>query len=372
MSLISTSSALDEFREKIVFAREQHQTINIQGGQTKHWYGDTPTGIALSTLSYQGIIDYQPEELVITVRAGTPLSEVIAALEEKNQMFAFEPPHFGTQTTIGGMVAAGLAGPGRAQAGNLRDFVLGADIMDGTGQVLSFGGKVMKNVAGYDVSRLIPGSMGTLALLLNVSIKVLPKPVASQTLMFELSQTSAITQMNTWASQPLPISASTWIGDVGNGQLFIRLSGAQAAVDAAVIKMNHEISAHRLNEQDAENLWQGLREQTNDFFKLKEKESLWRFSVNPVSGPINLPGQTCLEWLGGQRWYKGNISSSQAKSIAIKHQGHATLFRGEKVAGQSVFTTLEDNPLTAPLAIVQQRLRQAFDPDGVFQTSRMP
>ena len=372
MSLISTKTALNEFREKINFARAHHQKINIQGGQSKSWYGDRPVGNILSTLNYQGIIEYQPEELVITVRAGTPLSEVLGTLDEKNQMFAFEPPHFGSHTTIGGMVAAGLAGPGRAQAGNLRDFVLGADMMDGTGQVLSFGGKVMKNVAGYDVSRLIPGSMGTLALLLDVSIKVLPKPVASQTLMFELSQTSAITQMNTWASQPLPISASAWIGEVGNGQMFIRLSGAQAAVDAAVIKMNHEISAHRLSDEDAQIFWQGLREQTHNFFHLKEQESLWRFCVNPVSGPINLPGQTCLEWLGGQRWYKGNISKDEAKSIAMKHQGHATLFKGEKVPGQSVFTSLEDNPLTAPLAIVQQRLRHAFDPDGVFQTSRMP
>lgn len=363
---------IEQFAQQIRQAGKEKSKINICGGLSKSWYGDTPIGDTLSTIEHRGIIDYQPEELVITVRAGTPLAEVENALAEKNQMFAFEPPHFGSTTTIGGMIASGLAGPGRAQAGNLRDFVLGADIMDGEGRVLSFGGKVMKNVAGYDVSRLLPGSMGTLALLLNASIKVLPLPAASQTIRFELSQASALAQMNQWASQPLPLSASAWIGDVGDGQLTIRLAGAGAAVEAAIKKMNSDLAGVLLDPNEAKEFWRSLKEQSNPFFNLEPQQNLWRFAVDPMSSPLSLPGPICVEWLGGQRWYKGELSIEQAKQIAAKHGGHATLFRGSKVAGQSVFTKLSDNPLTAPLEVVQNRLRTAFDPHGIFQTGRMP
>jgi glycolate oxidase FAD binding subunit len=363
---------IEQFAAQIQQAGKAKTKINIAGGQSKSWYGDTPVGDVLSTKNYQGIIDYQPEELVITVRAGTPLAEVEKVLAEKNQMFAFEPPHFGSTATIGGMVASGLAGPGRAQAGNLRDFVLGADIMDGEGRVLSFGGKVMKNVAGYDVSRLLPGSMGTLALLLNASIKVLPLPAASQTIRFELSQASALAQMNQWASQPLPLSASSWIGDVGDGKLTIRLAGARAAVEAAIKKMTAEVAGEILSVEEAQEFWNSLKEQSHAFFNLAPHQNLWRFAVDPMSAPMALPGMICIEWLGGQRWYKGELSQEQAKQIAAKHGGHATLFRGNKLPGQSVFTKLSDNPLTAPLEVVQNRLHTAFDPHGVFQTGRMP
>lgn len=367
-----TIQAIEHFREVIDQARKNKGKVIIQGGNTKSWYGDTPSGEVLSTKNYSGVIDYQPEELVITVRSGTTLSEVEKILAQKNQMFAFEPPHFGSNATIGGMVASGLAGPGRAQAGNLRDFVLGADVMDGTGQILSFGGKVMKNVAGYDVSRLIPGSLGTLALLLNVSIKVLPKPAASKTLCFDIDQSTAIQQMNQWASQPLPVSASAWVGEAAHGKLFIRLAGANAAVKTATEKLKQEMPATELNDDEAKKLWVSLREQEHDFFKLTPDQQLWRFAVNPMSVPIDLPGPTCIEWLGGQRWVKNSMDMAQAKAIATKHGGHATLFRGDKEEGISAFTSLLDNPLTKPLAAVQARLRSAFDPDGVFLTGRMP
>jgi glycolate oxidase FAD binding subunit len=367
-----TAQIINHFQEVINHARSSGGKIAIEGNNTKSWYGDNPTGEPLSTKSYTGIVDYQPEELVITVRSGTLLSEVEEVLAQKNQMFAFEPPHFSSNATIGGMVASGLAGPGRAQAGNLRDFVLGADIMDGTGRVLSFGGKVMKNVAGYDVSRLIPGSMGTLALLLDVSIKVLPKPAASKTLCFELPQAQAIQQMNTWASQPLPVSASAWIGKESQGLLFIRLAGAKAAVEAATSKMQQEIHAAEMTPTQALSFWASLREQEHTFFKRAPGESLWRFAVNPMSPPMELPGETCIEWLGGQRWVKSSMTTIEAHALAAKHGGHATQFRGERIAGTSVFTSLLDNPLTAPLNAVQKQLRAAFDPDGIFQTGRMP
>lgn len=364
-------AAISHFQEQIQSAISDQKVINIIGGNTKHWYGDIAHGIKLDTTSYQGILDYQSEELVITVCAGTPLKEVESALAEKNQYFAFDPPHFGSDATIGGMVAAGLAGPGRGQYGGLRDYVLGTKIMDGSGQILSFGGKVMKNVAGYDVSRLLPGSLGTIALLLEVSIKVLPRPSKTQTLRFQIPQAQAIIQMNTWASQPLPLSASAWIGDSTDGQLWMRLSGANAAVEAAMKKMNQLISAHIVPEDEAMTFWESIKEQQHTFFT-ESDDPLWRFAIEPLSKPLPLENHTLIEWYAGQRWIKGTLSATQAQQMAQQHGGHATLFRGEKPQNASVFTPLSFNPLTAPLQVVQERVRQTFDPHGVFHTGRMP
>ena len=202
-------TVLARFREQIIEAGKYNHVLSIQGGNTKSWYGNPQRSQAhvLDTKSYCGILDYQPEELVITACAGTPISEIEATLSSKNQMLAFEPPHFGENATFGGVIAAGLAGPARISAGNLRDFVLGTRLMDGRGEDLSFGGKVMKNVAGYDVSRLMPGSLGTLALLLEASVKVLPIPAATQSLRCSISQANALKILNEWAGQPLPLNA---------------------------------------------------------------------------------------------------------------------------------------------------------------------
>jgi glycolate oxidase FAD binding subunit len=364
-------AAISQFQEQIQSAITNQSTINITGGNTKHWYGDIAHGITLNTSSYQGILDYQAEELVITVCAGTPLKEVESTLAKKNQYFAFDPPHFGPGATIGGMIAAGLAGPGRGQYGGLRDYVLGIKIMDGRGEILSFGGKVMKNVAGYDVSRLLPGSLGTIALLLEVSIKVLPRPSKTQTLQFHIPQAQAIVQMNTWASQPLPLSASAWIGNSSEGQLWMRLSGANAAVEAAIIKMNQPVSGHIVPEDEAATFWESIKEQQHSFFTGSD-DPLWRFAIEPLSAPLPLENPTLIEWYAGQRWVKGPLLESQAQQMAQQYGGHATLFRGEKLKNTSVFTPLSFNPLTAPLEIIQQRIRQTFDPHGIFNTGRMP
>jgi glycolate oxidase FAD binding subunit len=364
-------SVISLFKEQIQSAITNQQSINIRGGNTKHWYGDVPHGVTLDARAYQGILDYQPEELVITVCAGTPLKEVESSLAEKKQYFAFDPPCFGSEATIGGMIASGIAGPGRGQYGGLRDYVLGTKIMDGRGQVLSFGGKVMKNVAGYDVSRLLPGSLGTLSLLLEVSIKVLPQPAKTQTLKFEIDQAQAIIQMNTWASQPLPLSASAWIGNSNGGELWVRLAGANAAVEAGISKMNQLIKSQLIPVEEASLFWQSVKEQEHSFFK-ESNEPLWRFAINPLSPPLPFENQTLLEWYGGQRWIKGHLSAPHARQIAHQHGGHATLFRGAKLEGESVFTPLSFNPLTAPLEVVQQRIRQTFDPHSVFKTGRMP
>src|SRR5437763_7881977 len=196
---------VEQFQDQVRRAANARRPLRIRGGGTKDWYGMPPDGELLDTRAYAGIVDYEPTELVITARCGTPLAEIEAVLAERGQMLAFEPPHFGTGATIGGAIAAGLSGPRRASSGAARDFVLGAKLMDGKGEILTFGGRVMKNVAGYDVSRLLAGSMGTLGLLLEVSVRVLPRAIAETTLRFDMSEVDAIRRLNEWGGQPLPV-----------------------------------------------------------------------------------------------------------------------------------------------------------------------
>ena len=371
------------FRVQILDAAKNNTPLSIEGGGTKSWYGNPNGHTKLDTRPYSGILEYQPEELVITACAGTPLKEIEAALKEKNQVLAFEPPHFGENATFGGAIAAGLAGPGRITVGNFRDFVLGARILDGKGQDLSFGGKVMKNVAGYDVSRLLPGSLGTLALLLEASVKVLPKPAATATLRCQISQEKALKALNEWAGQPLPLSASCWIGSNkgGDGELTFRLAGAAAAVKAAVPLMSSLVNASELNAEVAENFWNDLREQKlSAFANLGADQTLYRLALPAACGPITIPGsndEMILEWHGQQRWIKapGDEATFKAiKALANSHGGHATRFRqGVNVdPTYQRFTLLSEQAHSFALEAVQERLRSAFDPSGVFATKRLP
>jgi glycolate oxidase FAD binding subunit len=364
-----SQALLKDFEDQIKEAAESKQVLRITGSGSKDWLGGTLKGSPLSTKDYQGVVSYQPDELVITVKAGTSLAEVEAILAEKNQQFAFEPPHFGKDATIGGMVCAGLAGPGRVSVGNLRDFVLGAKIMDGQGQVMNFGGTVMKNVAGYDVSRLMPGSLGTLALLLDVSIKVLPKPAATATLTSAINQKDAIHLMNLLASQPWPLSASSWQGEE-MGQLHIRLNGAKAAVASAIQHFGSQYGMKPLDQNEADQHWKNLKEQQLAWFNNSPETPLWRFAVAPTSKPLPLSGETLIEWHGGQRWWKGQIDSSKAKQIALSADGHASIFRASD-KNLAMLSSLKDHPLTSPLASIQDQLSKAFDPHGVFATGRL-
>ena len=217
-------TTLTSFADAIRHASEARTPLRLRGGGSKDFYGQRLDGEVLDTRAYRGIVDYDPTELVITARCGTPLAEIESALADKGQLLAFEPPHFGDAATLGGCIAAGLSGPRRAAAGAVRDFVLGATLMNARGEVLRFGGRVMKNVAGYDVSRLLAGSLGTLGLIVDISLKVLPNPPAEATLSFEMEQATALRKLNEWAGKPLPISASAWRG----GTLGVRLSGAAA------------------------------------------------------------------------------------------------------------------------------------------------
>lgn len=345
---------LQDFRDRIASASASRTSLRIRGNGTKDWYGQRLEGDILDTKPYCGIVAYDPTELVITARAGTTLREIGKALSEKNQMLAFEPPRFDGLATIGGIVASGLAGPRRQAVGSVRDFVLGVVLMDGNGDVLHFGGQVMKNVAGYDVSRLLAGSLGTLGLILEVSIKVLPKPVAQTTLHFEMSQADALKQLNVWGGQPLPISASCWY----QGHLSVRLSGARAAVDAAVQKMGGET----LTDGDA--LWDSLREHSHGFFS-EISQGLWRVSVPTVAEALQLSGEQLIEWGGAQRWLKTTADAVAIRTAAQKAGGHATLFKGgDKSVG--VF-----HPLQPAVARIHRNLKNTFDPAGIFNRGRM-
>ena len=378
-----SNAQINVFREQILNAANNKTSLSIEGGGTKSWYGNANNYAKLDTRPYAGILEYQPEELVITACAGTPLKEITAVLKEKNQVLAFEPPHFGDNATFGGAIAAGLAGPGRITVGNFRDFVLGARILDGKGQDLSFGGKVMKNVAGYDVSRLLPGSLGTLALLLEASVKVLPKPAATATLRCQISQEKALKILNEWAGQPLPLSASCWIGSTkgGDGELTIRLAGAVAAVKAAIPLMSSLAMAIEVNDEIAENFWNDLREQKlSSFTNLSADQTLYRLALPAACGPISISDaddEIVLEWHGQQRWIKApgdEATFTSLKALANTHGGHATRFRQGANVDPSFqrFTLLSEQTHSKALEAVQERLRSAFDPAGVFATKRLP
>ncbi|KGF82776.1 glycolate oxidase [Massilia sp. JS1662] len=342
---------IEHFQEQVRAGRP----LRIRGGGTKDWYGQRLAGDILDTRGYTGIVDYEPTELVITARCGTPLAGIKAALAEQGQMLAFEPPHFGTGATIGGAIASGLSGPRRANSGAVRDFVLGCKLLDGKGDVLSFGGQVMKNVAGYDVSRLLAGSLGTLGLLLEVSVKVLPRAPREATLVFEgVNEVDAIRNLNEWAGQPLPVSASCW----HDGVLALRLSGANAAVDAAIRSLGGDVMP------DCARFWESLREQRHAFFD--GDMPLWRLSVPSTVGAIVLGSPQLIEWGGAQRWLHAPADAAERIRATVRAcGGHATLFRGGD-GSVGVF-----QPLAPAIARIHERLKAGFDPAGIFNPGRM-
>jgi glycolate oxidase FAD binding subunit len=352
----------EQVRAQILGAAADRRTLEIRGGGSKRWYGQQVQGELLDTRGYSGVIDYEPTELVITARCGTPLAEIESLLAQHQQMLAFEPPHFGSAATLGGMVASGLSGPARQAVGALRDFVLGTVLMDGKGDVLHFGGQVMKNVAGYDVSRLLTGSLGTLGLILEASVKVLPRPVAVSSRRFAMAEAEAIQSLNQWGGQPLPISASCW----HDGMLTIRLAGAEAAVSAAEKKLGGDVIS------DADAFWQALREQTHSFFSgAAAGKALWRLSLPSITAPLALSGATLIEWGGAQRWLIAEENSTvDAAATAIRAAasatgGHATLYRGgDKNVG--VF-----QPLAPAVMQIHRHLKASFDSSGIFNPARM-
>ena len=363
-------SVLQGLVDRVQAAHANRTALCIRGGGSKAFYGEAAQGELLDTRVLAGTSSYEPTELVVTTRCGTPLTELEALLATKGQCLPFEPPHFGAAgmsaaergATVGGMVAAGIAGPSRAAVGSVRDYVLGATMLNGRGEVLTFGGQVMKNVAGYDVSRLLAGSLGTLGVVLEVSLKVLPLAPATLTLMLALDEATALARLNAWGGQPLPVNASAW----WNGRLLLRLSGAVAAVRAAQARIGGEA----VETAEAAAFWEGIRNQHDEYFvkahaAVQSGAALWRMSVPQTAPPLALAGDLLIEWGGAQRWLCSTLPAAAVREAAAGVGGHATLFRAQdRSAG--VFA-----PLSAPLARIHRELKKSFDPAGVFNPGRL-
>ena len=370
--------ALQRLIDRVQMAAAAGAQLCIRGGGSKDFYGELPQGEVLDTRVLEGISSYEPTELVVTARCGTALAELEAVLAEKGQCLPFEPPHFGDAdsagATVGGMVAAGMAGPSRAAVGAVRDHVLGATLLNGRGDVLTFGGQVMKNVAGYDVSRLLAGSLGTLGVILEVSMKVMPVATATLTVRMEMDEAGALAQLNAWGGQPLPLNASAW----WDGNLIVRLRGALAAVQAARVRIGGEL----VEASFAEPFWSGLRDHRDEFFvkahtavnagnsvsavsAVDAGASLWRLSVPQTAPPLGLAGELLIEWGGAQRWLCSRLAASLVRDTTARAGGHATLFRAaDKSPG--VFA-----PLQSPLDRIHRELKKSFDPQGIFNPGRL-
>lgn len=334
--------------QQVEHALRSQVPLRIQGGNSKAHLGREVQGELLDTRAHRGIVTYDPTELVITARAGTPLAELNATLEAAGQMLPCEPPHSDDGATVGGMVAAGLSGPRRPWAGSVRDYVLGTRVITGHGKHLRFGGEVMKNVAGYDLSRLMAGSFGCLGLLTEVSLKVLPKPRHSLSIALEMSSEQALLKLAKWGQQPIPISAASHDGQ----RLHLRLEGGEGSVTAAHDRLGGELLGA--------GYWDKLNARRLAFFA--DPRPLWRLSLPTNTGPLSLPGEQLIDWGGAQRWLKSDADAATLRAIAGQAGGHATCYA---IAEQPF------QPLAAPLLRYQQSLKSQLDPQGIFNPGRM-
>ena len=378
-------NSLQHLIDQIQAAATANTPLRIRGSGSKDFYGESLQGEVLDTRHHCGITSYEPSELVVTARGGTSLAELEAALADKGQCLACEPPRFETPGapghpggTVGGMVACGLSGPARASVGGLRDYVLGVQLINGRAEHLTFGGQVMKNVAGYDVSRVMVGALGTLGVLTDVSLKVLPVAPAEATLVFEVDQARALSQLHAWGAQPLPLNASCWVHDTTAPNapelLFVRLRGARAAVESACTRMVADLPGTRMDTAQACADWTACRDLALPFFNqvpaLLESPVLWRLSVPQTTPALALPWPQFIEWHGGLRWLWASASDHPTiRQAAASAGGNATLFRatnpGDKRA-TSIFDALPSNLLQ-----IHRRLKAEFDPAGIFNRGRL-
>ena len=349
----TADAALAELRERVSAAHRTRQALRLKGSGTKDFYGESLAGEVLELSAHQGIVDYEPSELVITARCGTPLSVIEAALAAHGQFLAFEPPAFGADPSIGGTIAAGLSGPRRVYAGAARDFVLGTRLLTGDGELLRFGGQVMKNVAGFDVSRLLCGSMGILGVITEVSLKVLPRPRAEETLRLTMAVREAVEAFNRWAGQPLPISGAAW----AEGSVWLRLSGAAPAVRSA----REHIGGERVEPALAEEWWNSMRHCRHPLFS---STTVWRLSVPAATPPLDLPGEPLIDWGGALRWYAGELGHVDVRKVASAVGGSALCWRGPALNGRF-------HPLQPAVASIHRRLKLRFDPNGIFNAGRL-
>jgi glycolate oxidase FAD binding subunit len=334
-------------------AAAERTPLRLRGGDTKAFYGRVSEGQPLDLRGHNGIVSYEPSELVVTARAGTLLMDLESDLTAQGQMLGFEPPQFGDGATLGGTIACGLSGPRRPYAGSARDFVLGTRIINGRGELLRFGGQVMKNVAGYDISRLSVGAMGTLGLIVEVSMKVLPIPAREVTVGFSMPASKAIRKMNEWAGQPIPISGTCHHDET----LYVRVSGSVKGVDAAIVKLDGEL----LDVGAA--FWHSVKEHRHSFFV--DGQPQWRISAPQATPPLPIDGEWLIEWGGGQRWLKTDAPTDVVRKQVEAAGGHATLFRGGDRSDE-VF-----HPLTPGLFDLHRNLKNAFDPQRIFNPGRL-
>ena len=357
-------------------ARRQQRALQIQGHGSKAFYGQPidPALTILSTQAYAGVVAYDPSELVVVARAGTALADLEAVLAERQQRLAFEPPRFGGRGTVGGMVATGLSGPGRLAAGPCKDYVLGLSVMNGDGALMRFGGTVMKNVAGYDMSRLHTGAMGILGLILEVALKVLPEPAARCTVKIACPRGKSIGWTDQWLSEPLPVSATAWVQETSGGDqgvLLVRFAGAVAAVDAAVQRFETSYGATRLADAPADAFWMSLRDQTHAFFGFPQEDPrrrLWRLSVPAQTPDLPMAGSCLLEWGGALRWLWTDAPTAEVRAVAASVGGHASLYLGstEDRHREGCLT-----PLSPVLQGLHQRIKAELDPHRLFNPGRL-
>lgn len=348
---MNNSDASSELSEQIQAASASATPLCIHGGRSKDFFGREPVGQPLDMSAHQGVVSYDPTELVIRVRAGTPLAEVEMLLDEHQQMLPFEAPHFDGNPTIGGAVAAGLGGPRRPWGGAPRDVLLGTTLLDGSGQQMGFGGQVMKNVAGYDTARLMAGALGTLGVLLDVSLKVLPKPVLEVTRVIDLSDTDPLGMMRRLAQQPVPLSGAC----VLDNQLYLRLSGNESGVNAWLDEIG--------GDDFSNDFWASLRDQRLPFFN--DERPLWRLSLPPAVPPLSCEDVSLIDWAGAQRWVYTDTPSTELREQVTAHEGHAMQFKGGDRQGE-VF-----HPLDAVKRRFHQGLKQVFDPKGILNPGRL-
>ena len=349
--------------EQVRAAHAAGEPLRIRGGGSKDFYGEDPVGTLLETTALAGAADHEPSELVVTAPAGMRLVDLEAQLAAHGQCLAFEPPRFTPATTVGGMVAAGLSGPSRAAAGSVRDHVLGIAMVSGTGELLQFGGRVIKNVAGYDVSRVVAGSLGILGVLVEVSLKVMPRAECEATSRFDCKPVDALAMLHAWAQRPLPLDASAW----WNGNLIVRLRGS----DAAVAEGAAAIGGEQIEPTTATAFWQSLRDHADPFFVAAQEAiddhdaTLWRLSLPATAPPLGLAGDELIEWHGAQRWLVTALPAADVRAAAAAARGHATAFRARaKPAGAFA-------PLAPPLRAIHERLKRAFDPKGILNPGRL-
>lgn len=360
------SDIRQQLQQQVEQAFEQATALRIVAGNSKHFYGHEVAAETLDVSGHRGVLSYEPTELVITVRAGTPLAEVETLLDDNGQMLPFEPPAFAEAATIGGTIAGNFSGPRRAYAGAARDFLLGCKIINGRGEILSFGGEVMKNVAGYDVSRLMAGALGTLGVVLEVSLKVLPKAELESTQLLHCTPVEALDRMHAWSQTPLPLSATCYHDDI----LRVRLSGAAKAVKAAVQTVGGE--SMDSSGDEAVKYWQQIKEQQLDYFKTEKP--LWRISLASDNTAFardsgHDENDFLYEWGGALRWLKSESAAAVIQGAAAEVDGHAILFRSNTQQGivqPSIF-----QPLTPGLLRIHKNLKQAFDPKNILNPGKL-